>query len=71
MYDLTHGEILSSAIVALVACIAFIVIWVWQYKTEGLLINPKKDPRCLLAWFVAVTTVGLTGWLAFHFFSML
>lgn len=71
MYALSQEDILFSAIVAAVACLIFIGIWFYQYKTEGLLISPKKDPRCIFAWFIAIASVALSGWLAIHFFSML
>lgn len=71
MAELTRGDILFSAIVATVAAVVFFGIWFWQWKTKGLLINPKKDPRSLLAWFVAIVSVGITAWLSIHFWLML
>ena len=71
MTELTRGDILFSAIVATVAAVVFFGIWFWQWKTDGLLTNPKKDPRCLFAWFVAIARTGLSAWLALHFWLML
>lgn len=68
---LTRSDILWSAIASTIGFVAFLAIWVWQYKSEGLLINPKKDPRSLLAWFVAIVSVGITAWLSIHFWLML
>ena len=68
---LTTSEILWSAIVCTVGALAFLGIWIWQYKTEGLLINPKKDPRTLFAWFIAVASVGFSTYLAIHYWLML
>lgn len=71
MAELTRGDVLFSAIVATVAAVVFFGIWFWQWKTKGLLINPKEDPKCLLAWFVAIVSTGSCIYLALHFWLML